>query len=417
MKYRIYIDMNMLRWTYAVLLLLMVQSCLSGSYEGSSDDMYGDTELLQPVQVFIGDPTGEIVKKGTALKGTGPIDNMSQVLGKDIFVYAFNSDMFTSYDKTSEKDNINTLVDGSVDNSGTKAGKRARTRAGSVSLDWIDNKIDLNYHAGSMTQIPYEFYAYYLDDLQVDESDYTRTDDAVKIKVEIDGRRDLMSAKAEITEAQLELAGDNRDYAREYSFSYYTSILGIHPTFYFKHHLARLEFELVPGYVQTGSKDVTVVSVKVYSKYKADFVVAEKSHPSQLGLRFEDAYKPFTLTEKDGSAIAEDRYVVRTLSDSGETPTATKMGDCLLVAPQNEALIALVRLRETRADGVVLDSETEMKLTYAGQTNPMMFAAGNKYKVKLQVYGATNVTSVVTLEKWNEGGKVEVDTENDKPEI
>ena len=160
MKYRIYIDMNMLRWTYAVLLLLMVQSCLSGSYEGSSDDMYGDTELLQPVQVFIGDPTGEIVKQGTSLKGTGPIDNMSQVLGKDIFVYAFNSDMFTSYDKTSEKDNINTLVDGSVDNSGTKAGKRARTRAGSVSLDWIDNKIDLNYHAGSMTQIPYEFYAY-----------------------------------------------------------------------------------------------------------------------------------------------------------------------------------------------------------------------------------------------------------------
>ena len=159
------------------------------------------------------------------------------------------------------------------------------------------------------------------------------------------------------------------------------------------------------------------MSVKVCSKYKADFVVAEKSHPSQLGLRFEDAYKPFTLTEKDGSAIAEDRYVVRTLSDSGETPTATKMGDCLLVAPQNEALIALVRLRETRADGVVLDSETEMKLTYAGQTNPMMFAAGNKYKVKLQVYGATNVTSVVTLEKWNEGGKLEVDTENDKPEI
>ena len=80
-------------------------------------------------------------------------------------------------------------------------------RAGSVSLDWIDNKIDLNYHAGSMTQIPYEFYAYYLDDLQVDESDYTRTDDAVKIKVEIDGRRDLMSAKAEITEAHVKFEG------------------------------------------------------------------------------------------------------------------------------------------------------------------------------------------------------------------
>jgi hypothetical protein len=286
-----------------------------------------------------------------------------------------------------------------------------------VSLDWIDNKIDLNYHAGSMTQIPYEFYAYYLDDLQVDESDYVRTNDAVKIKVEIDGRRDLMSAKAEITETQLEMADDKRNYAKEYSFSYYTSILGIHPTFYFKHHLARLEFELVPGYVQTGSKDVTVVSVKVYSKYKADFVVAEKSHPSQLGLRFEDAYKPFTLTEKDGSAIAEDRYVVRTLSHSGETPTAMKMGDCLLVAPQNEALIALVRLRERHADGVVLDSETQMQLTYANQVDPMMFAAGNKYKVKLQVYGATNVTSVVTLEKWNEGGKLEVDTENDKPEI
>ena len=208
--------MKLVGLTYTVLMILMLQSC-GGSYEGSSIDILGQTGEKVPVRVTIGDPSGGIVNsQGARVKGSGPVDNMSQVNGKDIFVYAFNSDMLTSYAQTAENDNINTLVDGSLDRSNTKAGKKARIHSGSMYLDWVDPTTIPYYHSGSMSHIPYEFYAYYLDDLQVSESDIVRTDDAVKIRVTIDGRRDLMSSKAEIYEKHLlQCPEEERAYARE----------------------------------------------------------------------------------------------------------------------------------------------------------------------------------------------------------
>lgn len=412
--------MKLAGWTYAALIMLVLQSCLGGSYEGSSTDILGAAGEQVPVRVTIGDPSGGILNSmASRVKGSGPVDNMSQVNGKDIFVYAFNSDMLTSYAQTAENDNINTLVDGSLDRSSTKAGKKARIHSGSMYLDWVDPTTIPYYHSGSMSHIPYEFYAYYLDDLQVSESDIVRTDDAVKIRVTIDGRRDLMSSKAEIYEKHLlQCPEEERVYAREYCFSYYTGIRNILPTFYFKHNLARLEFELVPGILEGISKNVTVASIKVYSKYKADFVVAEKSHPSQLGLRFEDEYACFQLAESDGSPIPEDKYVVQTRSSSDAPVDATQVGGCLLVAPQNEPLEALVRLVERDVDGnFVADVENSVLISYDYNGNSNMFAAGNKYKVKFQIFGATIVSPSVSIGKWNDGGKLDIDTENDKPNI
>ena len=407
-------------WTYAVLMMLMLQSCLGGSYEGASTDILGQTGELVPVRVTIGDPSGGIVnRQGAGVKGSGPVDNMSQVNGKDVYVYAFNSDMFTSYAQTAEKDNVNTLVDGSLDRPDTKAGKKARINSGSVYLEWVDPTTIPYYHSGSLSHIPYEFYAYYLDDLQVSDSDIVRTEDAVKVRVTIDGRRDLMSSKAELYEEHLlQCPEEERPYAREYIFSYYTGIRNIHPTFYFKHNLARLEFELVPGVLEGTRKNVTVASIKVYSKYKADFVVAEKSHPSQLGLRFEDEYACFQLAESDGSPMPENKYVVQTLNATDGPAVSTQVGGCLLVAPQNEPLEALVRLVERDGDGkLIADVENKVTISYDYVGTSNMFAAGNKYKVKFQIYGATIVSSTVSFEKWNDGGKLDIDTENDKPNI
>ena len=411
--------MKVLKWTYAAALVLLLHACSGGSYEGSSTDLLGQTGEPVPVRVSIGDPSGGIVSaQASAMKGSGPVDNMAQMNGKDVYVYAFNSDMFTSYAEIACEDNINTLVDGSLDLSGSKAGKKARIRNGSVYLDWVDSKQDPYYHSGSMSQIPYEFYAYYLDDLKISESDIVRTDDAVKISVTIDGRRDLMSSKAQLLEEQLKHCPEvERPYARTYSFSYYTGIRNILPTFYFKHNLARLEFELVPARVGA-KKNVVVASIKVNSKYKADFVVAEKSHPSQLGLRFKNGYKYFTLTEKDGSQIPVDRYVLQTLEADEAAPASIKMGDCLLVAPQNEPLEALVRIVETDEKGqFIADVENSVMISYDYDGNSNMFAAGNKYKVKFQIYGATKVVPSVSLEQWNYGGSLDVDTEDDKPNI
>lgn len=412
--------MKLQKLTYLMLVVLFLQSCLSGSYEGGSTDLLGPVGEQVPVRVSIGDLSGGIVQpSGLQARGSGPIDDFHQVGGKIVYVYAFNSDLFTSFAKTSEEDPLNTLVDGSIDHSGSKVGKKAMTRAESSSLNWENTRNELYYHSGSLSHIPYDFYAYYLDDLKVSEDDYTRTDDAVKIRVQIDGRRDLMSAKAEITEEQLlQCAEDERLYAKEYSFSYFTGIRNILPTFYFKHHLARLEFEVIPEYVFGVNKQVTVSSIKVFSKYKADFVVAEKSHPSQLGLRFDEDYTWLTLSEEDGSDIPDDKYKLQTMLEPELAPVAVPIGGSLLVAPQKESLRALVRLKETDEHGnMIADVENEVIISYTPVTGAYMFAPGNKYKVKFRIFGVTRVMANVTLEPWYKGGNLDVDTENDKPNL
>lgn len=412
--------MKLQKFTYFMLAVLLLQSCMSGSYEGGATDLLGSEGEQVPVRVSIGDPSGGIVQpSGVQAKGSGPIDDFNQVDGKIVYVYAFNSDLFTSFAKTSEEDMLNTLVDGSIDNSGSKVGKKAVTRAGSRYLSWENTRNELYYHSGSLSHIPYDFYAYYLDDLRVSEDDYIRTDDAVKIRVQIDGRRDLMSAKAEITEEQLrQCAEDERLHAKEYSFSYFTGIRNILPNFYFKHHLACLEFEVIPEYVLGARKQVTVASIKVFSKYKADFVVAEKSHPSQLGLRFDEDYTWLTLSEEDGTDIPDDKYNLQTMLEPEQAPVALPIGGSLLVAPQKDALRALVRLKETDEHGnPIADVENEVMISYTPVTGAYMFAPGNKYKVKFRIFGLTHVMANVTLEPWHKGGDLDVDTENDKPNL
>lgn len=409
--------MRFFRWTYAVVALIMLQSCLDDSYKGSSTDPLGENTLV-PVRVAIGEPSGNIVNvQGSSVKGSGPIDNMNQVSGKDIYVYAFNRDLLTSYIKKSEDDMVNTLVDASIDNPGSRAGKRAKTRSGSVYLDWADAKKELYYHSGDMSRISYDFFAYYLDDVQVSEADYKREEHAVRINVQIDGRQDLMSAKAEIDEQQLgQCTDEERTYIKDYCYSYYTGIRNILPKFVFLHHLTRLEFELIPG--ETSSKKmISVQSVQINSKYKGEFTVADKGQPSQLGIVFKDERKALALREKTGEEIKPDAYNLYTIYSPGQSATAIPMGGGLLVAPQDMAYEAILTLKETQADGTVKTATNTILVKYTPAPGEMMFAAGNQYKVKFVIYGVNDVAANVTLEEWADGGRIDVDTEYDKPDI
>ena len=410
--------MRILKWTYAALSLLLLQSCLDDSYKGSASDSLGQGELV-PVRVSVGDPSGGIVhKKSSSLKGTGPIDNMSQVDGKDIYVYAFSKDMLTSYAKKSEEDIVNTLVDGSIDNPGSRAGKRAKSRAGSMYLDWAESKTELYYHSGDMSQLPYDFFAYYIDDMKVSETDYKRSEHTIALNVEIDGSHDLMSAKAEIDEQQVQQCPlDERAYVKEYSYSYFTGIRNILPKFYFKHHLTRLEFELVPGETYE-RKLVAVQSIQILSKYKGLFTIADKGQPSQLGVTFNDDRKALTLKEKNGAEILPNTYTLNTITSSSQTVKSVQIGGSLLVAPQDLAFEAIVTINETRPNGTTTGNVVNrIEVKYTPAPGEMMYAAGNQYKIKFKIFGATNVSANVTLEDWADGGKLDIDTESDKPDI
>lgn len=404
-------------WRICVpVLSCMLAGCFDDSYGGG--DVGDNTGFDPPVPVLV-----EIASPEQS-KGSGPVDDMSLEGGKSIYVYAFNADMLSSYAVKASDDRVNTLLDGSVDRPDTKAGRRAVTYPRGGTLKWADASRVMFYHDGDMKHIPYEFYAYYMDDVDVSEDDYVRTDDAVRINVEIDGRQDLMTSKAELTDAQLEtFDSEEQERLVEYSYSYYSGLRNVLPRFSFRHHLARLEFEVSPGYVAGIVKNITVQSVEVESKYRAVFTVAERSSPSQLGLSFpegdgEELYRNFVLREADGSPVPDGKYSFSTLSDPYEVPRKIPMGGSLLVAPQKDSLIAYVTVKETREDGAVLASaRNRIALKYTQGSGFGSFDAGNMYRIKLQVFGITTVNTSVTMEPWRSGGNIMVDTEDDRPEI
>lgn len=372
------------------LLIGILSGCVDDSFGGSpSDDNTGSDEPV-PVFVEIGDPT--------QVKGVGAVDNIALEDGRSIYVYAFNSNMLTSFRYTARQDEVNTLVDGSVDFPQSRLGRRAVTNSKGDVLQWPDATQTFCYHDGDLKHIPYEFYAYYIDDINVKNADVIREDDAVRLNLEIDGSQDLMSAKAEGT------------------YNYASGLEGINPQFYFKHHLVKLDFELVPGFVAGGSQSVVVESIEVESKYKGVFTVAEKSRPSQQGVDFPDtACKSLTLKGPRGVPMRE--YELSTLEYQTEVPKVVPVDGSLLVAPQKDSLVAYVTMKQTREDGSIeAKARTQVSLKYSKGGGYGSFDAGNRYKVKFQVYGITTVKTMVTVEPWLSGGNASIDTE-DKPEI
>lgn len=392
----------------SVVLCTVLAGCADDSFKGNSDGLYGDNGQSIPVVVALGDPSGGITK------GVGAMDSMKEWDGSNIYVYAFSKDAGISYSTAGTENSLKCLVDASKDDLGSLAGKKAKINARNTYAEWDVDDENMVYPFGESKEHAYDFFAYYVDDLVVNNRDIRRGNDAVVIELEIDGTQDIMSSKAVISERQLSPYPE-RDQAliQEKGYSFYTAQRNIIPTFVFNHHLVRLEFEIHSGLVVDEHKSVEIHGFEVASNYKASFTVASKD-AGRMGLVFGDEKKDMSLTEDGGDPFKEGGYNVSLRPSEAVQGDVFKMGGCLLVAPA-EQYTAYMTMTEKRSDGSVVigRARTPLTISYAsGQ-----FKAGNQYKVKLTVYGATRVSASVEMEPWRFGGQIDMDTENDKPII
>ena len=110
-------------------------------------------------------------------------------------------------------------------------------------------------------------------------------------------------------------------------------------------------------------------------------------------------------------------YGITTLKAQNENPEVIPVDGSLLVAPQADSLIAYVTMKQLSADGsVAVKARTEVALKYSKGGKYGSFDAGNRYKVKFQIFGISTVRPVVTVEPWLSGGNASLDTE-ERPEI
>ena len=396
------------------LLCMMQMSCVDDSYRGTVDvEEYSDTGMPHEVMITIGESEDIVAPIAEATKGTGVIGGVSGFAGKDFYVYAFNKDDETDFSIPAAQDSIRCLVDGSLDSLSSVQGRKASYNPKTEYVEWTANDMPIYYPMGENEGHVFDFFAYYLDDMEVTNEQFHRNESNVTIDIEIDGSQDIMSSKAALTEKQKQAILEKADFWETQtmiacSYSYYTAARGINPNFVFKHHLVKLDFKLVPGGTPGMTKDVTVERIEVRSKYKAEFNVADKYDDGNVGLIFTDDMTRLQLKEADGS-----EYIPRLISTYKDGETSDGVVDdlgSLLIAPDDEYYIYVV-LGETREDGIVLESKENEVHVYQGgdKTSPIPFTAGSEYLITMTIYGQMEIKVTTEMGDWDEGGGYEYD--------
>jgi hypothetical protein len=384
----------------------MQAGCLDDSYTGTVFvEEYVEEGALHEIRMTIGG--------AEQTRGSGVIGDVSSFAGKDFYVYAFNRDTKTDYSTVSATDSLRCLVDGSYDDPESLMGRRAYWNPATEVVEWGVGESPIYYPMGENEGHDFDFFAYYLDNIEPANEDIIRSNDDIKINIEIDGSQDLMSAKAKPTKAQLEDILDKQGEVamllqREHCYSYYTASHNLNPNFDFIHHLVKLDFKLVPGGTPGMTKDVTVEKIEIRTKHKATFTVADKYDDNRLGLKFKEDTTRLALKERDGS-----EYQPRLISTVNKVGAVTDgivddLGS-LLVAPDVEYYLYIV-LGEVQENGLVLESKENEKVIYQGtEEDKIEFTSGNEYLITLTIYGQMDVRVNAEIGKWEEGGDYEYD--------
>ena len=397
-------------WTLGALTGFMLIGCTDDSYRGTIDvELTVEKDIPHEVRMTIGAPEDIVDKSeeenGPDAKGSGVIVDVNGFSGKDFYVYAFNKDGLTTLAATNARDSIMCLIDGTVDDPESLMGRKAVWNPETEFVEWESGDGPIYYPMGEGAGHIYNFFAYYLDDMEVENSDFHRTDDEIQIDIDIDGSQDIMSSKAAPTEEQLMHIKDHKElvYMLYSSYGYYTATRGLHPNFIFGHHLVKLDFKLVPGGTPGSTKNVTVEKIEVVSKHKGRFTVADTKTESTLRIDFEEDMKELQLKESDGSEFIP--RLVTTYQDGAVVDGVVDDMGSLLVAPDDEYTL-LITLSETdENDSQIHDPYPLVRsLTYVTSEGQKSFEAGDEFLVTLTIYGKMDVRVSTDMLNWNEGG-------------
>lgn len=382
-------------------LLVLFASC-QNSWRGVTDGDFDDFGGGDPVPVLVG-----VGNSGLPYtRGSGAVDDADgrQWADVNIYVYAFNRDG-SSFASTAVSGN-GCLIDASVDNSRWTAGRKAYYDGSDGYLTWADSDKEVYYPNGREI---YDFYAYYIDNLNIPQTAVQRSKDKITLPVTIDGSMDLMTGKAPLKDDVFKgtlYSETEKSLIRKYAFSSYTARRNINPRLEFVHHLTRLRFEIYPA--SDGSNTVMVNSITVKSKTSGTFTVVSRDE-SKLGVDFssDKNYRELILRERDGSALKQDTYHTDYQGDFTDVlyeRPHVQVGGSLLVAPDTEYEVNM-EMKEVK--GQTYHTKSSFSIRSASG-----FQAGSQYVVRLSIYGMMDIRPNVEVEPWGTGGSIILDEED-----
>ena len=313
------------------------------------------------------------------------------------------------------------------------------------------------YYEGTST---YNFFGYYVDDAyKIDDSPRTKPtpiaqelnasrDSAFVLPIKINGGQDIMLAKASAKDAfdkvipsdkktywtnnGQDWTEENSTWLEKYAFSAYSARRKVKPYLVFEHQLAQIQFNVKSGTTFTDAQGT--VSPQLYIKSvefikvntTADLYIASSSTEDQYkeGIHNEGNQGTIAVTEAEGTG--DPASVKRVKLDPVKVPNKDakdKIGAPTMLFPAGKYEVNIVLAQDGTQDQTItceLDP-TNIKVKdgeswITPDPRKTSFEAGYKYNVIVTVYGLEKIDVTVELEKWEDGGKADIDTD-EKPEF
>lgn len=446
-----YIGVRQVLWVGLCMLLLC--GCSRGTYVGElpEDDDAPLTENI-PIVLGFGVSSFDILTRGSGAVESGT--NLEFWKNAKFYVYAFNKNVETDLSvRWSEANEDICLLDAnrlSEDGGQSSShGKEVRVKVDNSNLMpfFPDDKTGSQdiYYNMKHTDWPYNFFAYYLDDLDLTQLQCVREKNRIYYDVELDGRRDFMSSVANPKLQEDKYA--NNPYKQKImdrAYSAYSASHGLNPVFSFQHHLVRLRFVICRpeegGSVPSINESLVVKKVSVKSKVRGRFTVAvndidaDDAGKPHVGLSFnredyasEEAYANsedyLCLLKKNGEEIGSDgwcrvidckKYSELSAEDKkkpsflGKEDENDNSGASLLLAPATTYSARIFLDEDKSSDpghGFV-----DVDLEPGGGAG---FVAGGAYVIYLTINSLSDIKPNVEIGEWTPGGETILDPDGE----
>ena len=396
-----------------------------------------------PIVLGFGVSSFDILTRGSGAVESGT--NLEFWKNAKFYVYAFNKNVETDLSvRWSEANEDICLLDAnrlSEDGGQSSShGKEVRVKVDNSNLMpfFPDDKTGSQdiYYNMKHTDWPYNFFAYYLDDLDLTQLQCVREKNRIYYDVELDGRRDFMSSVANPKLQEDKYA--NNPYKQKImdrAYSAYSASHGLNPVFSFQHHLVRLRFVICRpeegGSVPSINESLVVKKVSVKSKVRGRFTVAvndidaDDAGKTHVGLSFnredyasEEAYANsedyLYLLKKNGEEIGSDgwcrvidckKYSELSAEDKkkpsflGKEDENDNSGASLLLAPATTYSARIFLDEDKSSDpghGFV-----DVDLEPGGGAG---FVAGGAYVIYLTINSLSDIKPNVEIGEWTPGG-------------
>ena len=446
-----YIGVRQVLWVGLCMLLLC--GCSRGTYVGElpEDDDAPLTENI-PIVLGFGVSSFDILTRGSGAVESGT--NLEFWKNAKFYVYSFNKNVETDLSvRWSEANEDICLLDAnrlSEDGGQSSShGKEVRVKVDNSNLMpfFPDDKTGSQdiYYNMKHTDWPYNFFAYYLDDLDLTQLQCVREKNRIYYDVELDGRRDFMSSVANPKLQEDKYA--NNPYKQKImdrAYSAYSASHGLNPVFSFQHHLVRLRFVICRpeegGSVPSINESLVVKKVSVKSKVRGRFTVAvndidaDDAGKPHVGLSFnredyasEEAYANsedyLYLLKKNGEEIGSDgwcrvidckKYSELSAEDKkkpsflGKEDENDNSGASLLLAPATTYSARIFLDEDKSSDpghGFV-----DVDLEPGGGAG---FVAGGAYVIYLTINSLSDIKPNVEISEWTPGGETILDPDGE----